>query len=204
MGAMIGQAVIQSGGFFANLTKDFFHLFGFGGANPDQVPATIIEQSFEIASDTILNLYKNSWIDKATALVLQQSLIQALPQAMQASPIYARDPGPFNNGITHGTQVMGAETNAIQSIPDSPVKTWNLQQAQADVQAFINSSYFSTWSVKHGGHAQVISGATQLMNTILTALDKQYTYSVAGVSISKNKANIALLAAAGIVAWEVI
>jgi hypothetical protein len=78
----------------------------FHGADPNQVPAAKIEQTYEAIADWIQRLFEAGAIDKQTALALFNSLIQGAQQAEYSNPIAQRDPRPFKNGADHAQMVI--------------------------------------------------------------------------------------------------
>jgi hypothetical protein len=78
----------------------------FHGADPNQVPAAKIEQTYEAIADWIQRLFEAGAIDKQTALALFNSLIQGAQQAEYSNPIAQRDPRPFKNGAAHAQMVI--------------------------------------------------------------------------------------------------
>ena len=205
-GATIAPFVVSSvwvpvvGAITALVALAVTKLFHFG-PDPNNVPAAKVEQTFELAADYINDLYKANYINQATAISLANAMISALGNAELQVSQAIKDSKPFKQGVTHGTAVISAEINLMRQEPDSPLVSWDASKAM-DVYHITgpNVNFYN----KPGWYPEARQNSMQIVDGIVAQIDKQNSYNVAGVSISKSKVNLGLLAAAGIVAWEVI
>ena len=214
-GATIAPFVVSSvwvpvvGAIAALVALAITKLFSFG-PDPNNVPAAQIEQTFEYAADLIdLGLFQGNFIDKATAIQYLNAMITALNSSELQAPQEAKDSKPFKDGVAHGTMVINTYViKTIQQMPDSQLVTWDATAANARLQAIMSGQIPSKGNLSEigPGHWYPVSAQQGLaiVQGIIATIDKQNSYTVAGVSVSKSKANLGLLAVAGIVAWEVI
>ena len=199
-GLLSATSVTIVGAVAALVAIAIIKIFHFG-ADPNNVPAAKVEQTFELAADYINDLYKAHYINQATAISLANAMISALGNAELQVPQAVKDSKPFKQGVTHGTAVISAEINKMRQEPDSPLVTWD---ANAAMNVYHTSGPNVSFYSQPGFYPEARQNSMQIVDGIVAQIDKQNSYTVAGVSVSKSKGNLALLAAAGIVAWEVI
>ena len=195
-------------------------LFSFG-PDPNNVPASQIEETFEYASDLInLGLFQGNYIDKSTAIAYLNAMATALNSSELQAPQAVKDSKPFKNGVTDGTMHINKTIARINSMPDSPLVAWNATAANARLQALMSGSISSASEnaaegIPYGaGDLQMIGphhwypvSAQQglsIVQGIIAQIEKQNTYNVGGLSVSKKTADYGLLAAGALVLWEVI
>ena len=96
----------------------------FKGADPNQIPASKIEQVYECFAESMQMLYQHGLISQNTAVSMMNAAIQGAQQAELNAPAYAKDSRPFNNGIQNATRSIGGliqQTQTIQPIPLVPL-----------------------------------------------------------------------------------
>jgi hypothetical protein len=103
----------------------------FKGADPNQVPASKIEQVYECYADILNQLYDAGLISQNAAISCMQAAIQGAAQAEDNAPQYASDSKPFEKGIINATNVINAEIKLASSKAPVPLVKLTLAAAQA-------------------------------------------------------------------------
>lgn len=126
----------------------------FKGANPNQVPSAMDEQVYEAASDNAYALCKAGFIDKSTALTINNTLAQLGSQTLQQLQARVGNLGGLQNMIN----TLNAESMAIEGLPERPLVTFSVEQAHA---LYIQPG-------TKGWYAQSLQQAAQLTDQILS------------------------------------
>lgn len=104
MGAFIGTATESTVGTFLHMAESMLHIFG--GPDPNNVPASQLEQAIEAAADNIQALYRAGLITNSQRLQGQQALLYQGQQAFQSIISRGGDVKPFANGLQNMTRVV--------------------------------------------------------------------------------------------------
>lgn len=103
----------------------------FKGADPNQIPASKIEQVYECFSEAMQMLYQHGLIAQNTAISMMNAAIQGAQQAELNAPAYAKDSRPFNNGVTNATNSINGLIKQTQTIQPIPLLSLTLEGARA-------------------------------------------------------------------------
>jgi hypothetical protein len=136
----------------------------FHGADPNQVPASKIEQIFEGAADNMYALVKAGILSKSEGAQGIQSFTQAAIAYEQQTASQLRDPRPFQNAINNITKVNQAELQVLMQLPDSnPSGPINFTAAKA--------AYYTKPNMP-GWYPDAIQGAIQATDEYLKSIPR--------------------------------
>lgn len=130
------------------------------GADPNQVPAAMTEQVFELAGDGFLHLFLARYIDLQTLGGLLASLIAEGAKREQALEAQYGEVRPFQQGIQNMTRVIGDLWTKAQSQPSAPTRPLDLTTAA------------NIWNAqsKAGWYPQSVTAAKQIYDSAVNSI----------------------------------
>jgi len=197
-------------------------LFSFG-PDPNNVPASQIEQTFEYAADLInVGLYQGDYISQQDAIQYCQAMIQAAQSSELQAPQAVKDSKPFKDGSAHAAMVINTYTiTGIKRIQPSALAPWNAAAANQRLMDIMSGKVDTSRQGNmneigpHHWYPTSVQQGLSIVQGIIAQIDKQNTYNiggtaspngvvVGGLSVSKKTADYGLLAAGALILWEVI
>lgn len=163
------------------------------GPDPNNVPASEIEQIFELAGWNLENLTAGTTtgnpgnafepsggpglISQAECLAGFQAFLGAVTTYEQQAESQYHDVTPFSAAIVNATNVIQEQANAVNAMPAYPDPTGALNFTQCQ-------SYFVTTAQVPGAYSQSVSAAAQVALTYLQSLNRTVAQSVASAASS--------------------
>jgi hypothetical protein len=120
----ISKGILLAATGFIALTNAILQAFGVG-PDPNNVPASQLEQAFEAASDNVQMLYKAGMISDAQRQQINQALLAQGTAYYQQIIGKGGDVKPFQDGLANMTATIRAEAAARPAVTGSQELTLN-------------------------------------------------------------------------------
>ncbi len=143
-----------------NLWHFFLH-----GADPNQVPASEAEQTFEAASDDFYRLQRAGYLTHDEAVQAQADTLasgqKVINDLLAGNARVQADKRPWENALANMTKVITEEGHAAELWPDAPAIAWDAVAA---------AKLYVTHAAEPGWYQVSTENATKMVSTYMNKL----------------------------------